>query len=947
MIRRSAVLLTALVLTTLSFAASASAAEEACELEPRSRCFGVESLSASLSMPPPIDPETGEPAIDPETGEPKEPQFEPSQAGAHPDLHFSFDIKRDPESDPNVFGLKNAFAPTRDVRIELPPGLLGDPSVLGATQQCSAVEAATYEADDPNTVAIEGGCPNTSQVGNAQVFAYQLNSALTLPVYMMQPPGGDIVARIGIIVPGVGAMIFIDGSVRTEDDYGLTLEVVDSPTAVKLLRTVATTWGVPTAKAHDHERCTPQEVLLRACVESVARDPRGVEKPFITNPTRCGAPIQMRVGASSWVEPLNFDFKKAPFPEITGCNNLPFGPRLTIEPTNHRAAAPTGLDITATLPASTGPNVLEPAQTRNVRVALPQGMVANSSAADGLGTCSEDQVHYEDNVAADCPESSKVADFEALIPALPRKVKGALFLREPEPGNLFRVWLVADDQGIHVKLPGQLVIDKQTGQITTQVLEVPQAPLREMKIVLKSGFRAPLANPSACGNYATQGTFTPWSGGPPQPVTNQIAINQGCATGGFNPSLSAGATNPTAGAHSTFLFTLNREDGEQNPASLNVTLPQGLAATLAGVPRCEGAAAAVGSCPPASQIGRVLASAGAGPAPLWVPQPGKRPTAVYLGGAYKGAPLSVVAVVPAQAGPFDLGDQVVRSAINLDPATAQASVSSDPLPQILEGVPIQYRTVQVLLDRPGFALNPTGCEPKTIETTITSTSGAQAHPSAPYTAANCAGLGFKPRLGLRLFGGTSRGGHPSFRAVLQPRKGDSNISRTVVRLPHSAFLDQSHIRTVCTRVQYKAGAGNGTSCPAGSIYGHITAFSPLLDEPLSGPVILRSSSHLLPDLVFSLRGLINVEAAGRIDSVNGGVRATFPFIPDAPISKAIIKMQGGKKGLIENSRNLCLHPARARVQLGAHNGRRLTLKPKMKTKCKGKKKRAHKRHRPR
>jgi hypothetical protein len=332
-----------------------------------------------------------------------------------------------------------------------------------------------------------------------------------------------------------------------------------------------------------------------------------------------------------------------------------------------------------------------------------------------------------------------------------------------------------------------------------------------------------------------------------------------------------------------------------------------------------------GDCPPSTQIGHVNVANGAGPFPLWVPQPGKRPTAVYLGGPYKGGPFSVIAVVPAQAGPFDLGDQVVRSALYVDPKTAGGSVVSDQLPQILEGIPTPYRAVHVVIDRPDFTLNPTGCDRRQIHATVDSAKGAVANLTTPFQVANCANLGFKPKLSLKLIGGTKRGGHPRMHAVVRPREGDANLSATVVRMPRSAFLDQAHIRTICTRVQYAEAGGNGAGCPAGSVYGHVRAVSPLLDEPLQGPVYLRSSSHNLPDLVFSLHGLIDIEAVGRIDSENGGIRASFEGIPDAPIAEILLNMQGGKKGLIVNSRNLCTSTNRATAKLSAQNGRRRTL----------------------
>jgi len=909
---RSSLIALAALLGLALLAPAASAAEEPCLTVPKTSCFGVESLSASLST---------------------------DQAGAHPDLSFSFDIKKDPATPKKSFGLRDAFAPTRNVRIELPPGLIGDPSAFGAAQQCSAEELASYNDDLPDTVAIEGGCPNASQIGIAEVIGYELNSPVTEPVYMMEPPGKEgVVARIGLIA-GI-APLYIDASVRTESDYGIEFEIIDAPTAVKLIRSTATTWGVPASSDHDTERCTPLEVFVSVCSESPPRPPSGKKLPFTINPTRCGVPLEMRVSASSWVEPGVFDTATASFPEINGCNALTYGPSLTIEPTNRLAGAPTGLDITFKSPPAVGPEVSEPSQTRDIRVKLAEGFTINTSAAEGLDVCSAAQVKFGKRKPAQCPDAAKLAGFETEIPALPRRLKGAIYLREPEPGNLFRFWAVADDLGANVKLPGRLIVDERTGQVETVLLDAPQAPLREVKILLKSGYRAPLVNPPACGNYSSSYEFVPWSGGQPERNFSPVTIDVACeGRGGFDPKLQAGSANPTGGEHTRFLFTLTREDGEQNPAALDVTLPKGLTATFVGIPRCNGAAADLGQCPAASRIGRVVAAAGAGPRPLWIPQAGKRDTAVYLGGPYKGAPLSVIAVVPAQAGPFDLGDEVVRSAISLDPVTAQGTVHSDPLPQIIEGVPVRYRTVQVTLDREGFTLNPTGCSSRSINSTITSSQGAVAHPSSPFTATGCARLGFEPRISFRLFGGTKRGSHPKLRTILRPRAGQANIGSFSVALPHSQFLDQAHIRTVCTRVQFAADA-----CPPGAIYGEVKATTPLFEEPLSGPLYLRSSNNPLPDMVAVLKGPpslpVEVHAVGRIDSVNGGIRATFNGVPDAPITQVVANFPGGKKGLLENSTNLCLKANRATAKFTGQNGKKVTLEPKMEVTCKKKKRSA-------
>jgi len=906
MIRRTKALPIALLLSlaalALALAAPAGAIGPPCAKSLKAECFGLETLEASLST---------------------------EQAGGHPDLTYSFGVNQDPDSEVDKKGAHNAYAPTRNVRFDLPPGLIGNPDVLGAPQQCSALELQAEH------------CPNGSQIGIAEINAYNL-AIRREPIYMMEPPGGDVIARIGFIA--ILVPVYADIKLRSEGDYGLTSEIVDAATAAKLVGASATLWGVPAAKEHDRERCTPNEVF-QGCTESPPRPPGSKELPFLTNPTRCGVPLSFEVSASSWVEPDRYDTKTAEFPEISGCNKLPFGPGLTVEPTSRHTSSPSGLDMTMRLPKAEGVSVLEPSQIRDIRIELPQGVAVNSAAADGLGVCSAEQVHFKERVAAECPENAKMAGTEIEIGGLPRRMKGAIYLREPEPGNLFRVWVVADDLGAHVKLPGQLEVDKDTGQITTVLHDTPQAPLREVKLLLKSGFRSPLMTPSSCGTYSTHYEFTPWAGGPPAIGDTQMQIDEGCGEQGFAPKISAGSTDATGGAHSPFTFTLNREDGEQNLGSLEITLPRGMAATFAGIPRCEGAAADTGQCPSGSRIGRVTASAGVGAAPLWVPQPGKRPTAVYLSGPYKDAPLSIVAVVPAQAGPFDLGDQVVRSAVYVDPVTAQATAKSDPLPQIIEGVPVLYRTVNVFLDRPDFSLNPTSCASKQTTSLIHSTAGKTASPSSPYAAVDCAKLGFGPKLSFRLFGGTNRGAHPRLRTVLRTPPGGTNIAGFSVALPHSEFLDQAHIKTVCTRVQFRA-----DQCPPGSIYGQVKATTPLISETLEGPLYLRSSDNPLPDMVAVLKGPpslpVEVHAVGRIDSVNGGIRATFDSVPDAPVSEIVASFPGGKKGLMVNSTNLCAQVNRVTAKFTAHNGKRATLRPAMQNSCKKKKGAGrHKRHR--
>jgi hypothetical protein len=401
--------------------------------------------------------------------------------------------------------------------------------------------------------------------------------------------------------------------------------------------------------------------------------------------------------------------------------------------------------------------------------------------------------------------------------------------------------------------------------------------------------------------------------------------------------LEAGVANNTAGNHSPFSLTVTRSDGEQDVTGLSVTTPPGFAATLKGVPYCpEAALEELASpshsgraeqespaCPASSLIGTATAGAGAGSHPLYVP--GK----VYLAGPYKGAPLSLVVVVPAVSGPYDLGTIAVRAAIEVDPVTAQVTTVSDPLPQILEGIPLRARSILVDLSRPGFTLNPTNCSPLSVDADISGDEGGQASQSANFQVANCADLGFAPKLALKLRGSTKRRGHPALRAVFTSGADEANLAGTVVVMPKNELLDNGHIGTICTRVQFAADA-----CPADSVYGSATAETPLLDQPLRGPVYLRASSHRLPDLVVDLHGQIDIELSARIDSAkSGGLRARFESVPDAPVSKFVLDMQGGAKGLLENSKSLCSADKKATVKLIGQNGMRTSSATRLKTAC--------------
>jgi len=371
-------------------------------------------------------------------------------------------------------------------------------------------------------------------------------------------------------------------------------------------------------------------------------------------------------------------------------------------------------------------------------------------------------------------------------------------------------------------------------------------------------------------------------------------------------------------------------------AALSVTPPPGLLGRLVGIPRCAEAALDLAegrsgteeranpSCPAASRVGSVAVGAGAGADPYVVRGD------IYLGGPYKGAPISLAVVVPAVAGPFDLGTVLVRTPLRVNLETGQIGVESDAIPSVLEGVSLDVRSITVKLDRPDFTLNPTRCTPMATRLSVTSLAGVTALAEDPFQVFGCGKLGFRPKISMRLLGSSRRRGHPALRTVMTLPEGNANLARVTVTLPPTQFLDNAHLRGICTRPQFAAG-----TCPAGTAYGYARALSPLLPNPLEGPVYMRSSTQRLPNLVAELNGEVRIAVAGHVGTADGGIRVNVKDLPDAAVSRFVMQMQGGERGLLQNSVDVCRHLQRARVALEAQNGMVTVARPRLRVSCPG------------
>lgn len=864
------------------------------------------------------------------------------QAGSHPyglTLEAAFPTKR--VSEPLVLEqVVPLGSQVRDLSFSLPSGVAVDPHATAV--RCTEAQLVAVSTSDKSK-----GCPAESQIGVVTLTSPTLSSqkVASVTLYNMVPPPGQP-AEFGF--NQVGTVVHISGGLG--GDFRLTGASGDILAKLFVSGVRVQLWGNPSDASHDAIRfgAGASGICEMSSIERAAAPcpvPR-TSTPLLTMPSACSASMPVSAFADSWDEPqvtreasTVFTDTSGGAEEVTGCQTLQFAPSAAITATSSAADSPTGLAVDLNVPQNEGVSTLATANIKDVSVQLPPGMTVNPSAADGLGACSPDQIGLGDNLPATCPLAAKVGTVEVHTPLLDSPLQGSVYLAQQgnNPfGTLLALYVVAEAEGVVVKLPGRVDPDPLTGRLTATFADNPQLPFSHLSIDFFGGGRATLTTPNSCGMFEASTRMTSWASEEAVTDDSPIVIDKGCDSGGFAPALEAGTANPVAGSYSPFTLRVTRKDGEENISSIAATLPDGLLAKLSGVPLCPDPQAADGSCPAGSRVGITTTGVGSGSVPLFIPQPGKAPTAVYLSGPYDGAPFSLVVKVPAQTGPFDLGTIAVRAALRIDPFTAQVTAASDPLPQILHGIPVAYRDLRVEVNRPDFVLNPTDCEPMHLESSITSVMGQIANPRQRFQAAGCGSLAFKPKFKLSLKGATRRSGHPALKAVVTyPKSGRySNIARAQVGLPHSEFLDQANLDKVCSRPQLLSDA-----CPPASVYGRAKAWSPLLDRPLEGPVYLGVGfGYTLPALVADLKGQVRILLKGKVDTTKqAGLRNTFEAVPDAPVSRFVLEMKGGKKyGLLQNSENICRRPQRASALLRAQNGDALHLQPRIGISCKGK-----------
>jgi len=862
-----------------------------------------------------------------------DPEGLPSeQAGSHPfSMTVSFTINSKTDAAGDVVPVEDV----KDVEAELPAGVSGYPD---AVPFCSTQAFYTTQGTD---------CPSDTAVGIARFLirgsARSAPAAIDWePIWNLQPPAG-VPAEFGIHPAGfLGKLpVVLQTRVRTGGDYGITVVSPDVTEQDSLYGATMVFWGVPAESSHDS--------LRGHCLQegqdgggSAGVCPAGVPpKPLLTLPTSCGSPLTSTLRVDSWQEPGAWDSATStagPAAGLSGCGELGFAPSLQVAAEPGMASSPSGLSVQVRLPQNEDATSLAEADLKRAVVTLPAGMAISPSAANGLGACSPEEIGLNDADAPSCPESAKVGTAEATSPSLEAPLQGSVYVAQQGEnpfGSLLALYVVLEGDGVLVKLAGEVALDPTTGQITTSFDDLPQQTVSDMKLHFFGGARAPLVSPPICGTYTAVSLMSSWAApfAPEATPSSSFKIDEECAPRGFTPSFSAGTVDNQAAASSAFTLELSRGDHEQDLRGIQVVLPPGLLGMLSRVTPCGEPQAQQGQCPPASQIGTTTVAAGAGTAPVYLPVAGQPPNPVYLTDGYRGAPFGLSIVVPAVAGPFDLGTVVVRAAITVDARNSQITITSDPLPQILDGVPLDVRAVDVAIDRQGFMINPTSCQRQAIEAVLTSAQGASTTAETPFQAASCANLRFAPKVSASTSGnGSIRGNGASLDVRVNTAQGppddaaqqaEANIRKFDVQLPLALPSRLGTLQQACTEAQF---AANAAGCPAASDVGTALAHSPVLGVPLEGPAyIVSHGGAAFPELEIVLQGQgVVIELQGTTQITHGVTYSHFEALPDAPVTSFELKLPEGAHSLLAayvRKGNLCT-PTKT-VTVVKHESRRL------------------------
>jgi hypothetical protein len=896
-----------------------------------------------------------------------------SQAGSHPyDVDFTFDLNTERDE-------AGVLTPTggraRDLAVKLPPGLVGNPT---AVPQCTRTDFDNERCNPDTQVGTD--VANALRGEGTKLVPFRVAFA----VYNLVPPPG-LPAQFAFVLGGV--QVFLDAGVRSGGDYGITVHANALPQAnVYVFGNRVVLWGEPSDPSHDgfrfstfweNKKCG-QNDPGNGCPSSAPR------VPFLTLASACGGAQSTTASVDAWethgfgeVSFLSHDANFAPA-GITGCEHLTFAPSISVAPDTSFADTPAGLTVDVSVPQEglVTPGALATSNIKDATVVLPAGVVINPGQAAGLQACKGGDVPGGDDLPLpgengeeerfdgppDCPNAAKVGTIKIVSPLLKEALEGDVYVLQSNPPHL-KLLFAASGEGVNIKLIAEAsecetageTLDEKTceapGQLITKVTDAPQLPFTDFKLSFSGGAQAALDTPTKCGTYTTTSDFEPWSApavGHAFPSSNFL-IGPGCPPSplGYSPSLTAGSTTDQAGGFTDFSLLLRNGDGQKRTERLQFRFPPGFLAFLGNVALCPEPQAAAGTCSEGSKIGHVTVASGPGPYPLTIPQPGDPESPMYITGPYNGtgpcnvdeagcAPFGLAIVTHVIAGPFNLGTIVTRGKIEVDPRTLQITITTNPLPQVVDGVPTDLRLINAVADRERFLVNPTNCSPFSFSGTAwgiappgNNEPGVTVPIESPFQVGSCRSLSFSPSFKARASGKTSKKNGASLSATLSypatpPGTGQATsqagIRSVKVELPKQLPSRLTTLQKACTAAQFNK---NPAGCPSASVVGQALVHTPLLPVPVSGPAYFVShGGEAFPALVLLLQGYgvtVDVEATTFI-SKKSVTSLTFKTAPDAPFSSFTLTSPQGPYSALAANGNLCAGKLVMPTELVAQNG---------------------------
>ncbi len=854
-----------------------------------------------------------------------------SQAGAHGNVTAAFTM---------ATSQRNIVASNlRDVRFDFPPGLVG--SAVGMPR-CTMGKVLTLQLD-PNA------CPSDTMVGMATLSlafggSQPAEDTLVTPVYNIAPAPGEPVA---FALNAVFLPVRLDTSVLSDGDYGVRVTASGLTEEAEVLSASITIWGIPADHSGPGEGLSIFNIIGGAGSFG-GPNPGQTRVPLLTDPQQCSGPLSARLSVDSWEKPGVSPSQEASMGTLTGCDQLSLESSLSVLPDTLEAGAPAGYTVGLRVPQSSSPDGLATPSVQRVKVVLPPGTVVNPSAAWGLGACTDAEFYgsergeQEPAKPGNCPRDAQVGTVEVKTPSLAVPLTGEAYLAQPEcdpctpqdaeDGKMVRLFLQLvgeGESGVVVKVEGYGMIDQQTGQITTVFEDQPQLPFSELKLTLGGGPRAALSNPRSCGPVSATADLTPWSSPFSADSTpfSEFEVNEDCFGARFAPTFVAGTTSIQAGGYTPFTLSFGRADQDEFLGGLRMSMPPGLLGMLSHVSLCKEPQAAEGTCGPESLIGHVQVLTGPGADPYLV-SGGQ----VFVTEPYGGAPFGLSIVVPAVAGPFTLagstgkGTVVVRARIEVDPSDSHLTIVSDPLPQVLDGIPLQLRVVNVTIDRPQFTFNPTSCTKMSFGGELQSSTGTAAGISGPFQVTNCASLAFKPGFSVSTSAHTSRiegaSLHVNLTLPAQAGQGtEANVAKVKVSLPKRLPSPLTTLQKACLEQVF---AANPSGCPEASKVGEARVSTPLLAGSLTGPAYFVSHGGAkYPELIMVLTGEngVTVQVRGEtFISKQGITTATFATVPDVPFTNFELTLPQRRYPALTANGSLCKGTLLMPTEMVGQNG---------------------------